>query len=147
MKARRLLHRRLIAALLPLVLLIASAAAPTAASAAGNRFYAGYCTWLAAEMAYDNWGLWVPWLGDAWEWSAAAQANGFTVSDKPSEGSIVVMPPYVQGASAQGHVGWVVGVDPDGSAVTVRSMNWRGWNQITIHTVAVDGRVRFITPP
>src|SRR3954453_9577965 len=55
----------------------------SAAGASGNRFFAGYCTWEAAELGYQAWGVWVPWLGDDCDWSAGAQAAGWTVSTTP----------------------------------------------------------------
>lgn len=144
-RARRL-ARTVVAALLALSLL----AVPTGAAARasiGNTFDLGYCTWLAAEEGFKAWGLWVPWRGDAGDWASGALASGWNVSTAPEVDTILGMPRYVQGSGAYGHVGWVIGVDPDGSAVTVRSMNWRGWGVITIHRVAVDGRVLFLRPP
>jgi len=126
-------------------------AAPSApavsAPAGGNHFDAGYCTWHAAELAYQAWGVWLPWFGDAGEWAAAAEAAGWTVSLSPSLDSIAAMPRGVQGSGAFGHVGWVTGIDPDGAGVTLVSMNWRGRGVVTEHHLLVDGLVAFITPP
>ncbi len=128
----------------------ASAAAPTtaAASAAGdNHFFAGYCTWQAAELAHQTWGVWLPWFDDAGDWAAGAEAAGWTVSTSPSVHSIAAMPRFVQGSGAFGHVGWVTEIDPDRAGVTLVSMNWRGRGLVTEHHILADGLVAFITPP
>lgn len=123
--------------------------APGAALAAGggNHFYAGYCTWEAAELAHQTWGTWVPWFGDAGDWAPQAAASGWQVSPTPRVNSIAAMPRGVQGSGRDGHVGWVVDVDPDGAGVTLQSMNWSGRGVVSQHHVAVDGLVQFITPP
>ena len=117
------------------------------AGGSGNHFYAGYCTWEAAELGYQAWGVWVPWLGDAGDWSAGAVSAGWSVSSTPQPNSIAAMPRGVQGSGAYGHVGWVSAVDSDGGGVTLVSMNWRGRGVVTEHRIVVDGLVMFITPP
>jgi surface antigen len=136
-------QRSVVAVSLALAVLAAPA---TATASAGNHFYQGYCTWFAAEQAFRTWGVWVPWLGDAGEWTAGARRSGWSVSTQPEADTILVMPPYVQGSGSYGHVGWVIAVDADDGAVTVRSMNWKGWNVTNVHRVAVDGRVVFVQP-
>ena len=134
------------------LLVLSSVAMPIVGSAdawaaGGNHFYAGYCTWLAAEEAHSAWDVWVPWFGDAGDWAAGARSSGWSVSTAPEVNSLLAMPRNVQGSGSAGHVGWVVGVDSDGTGVTVESMNWRGRGVITQHHIAVDGVVQFITPP
>ena len=120
---------------------------PPDAAQDGNHFYPGYCAWDAAEQAHRAWGVWVPWFGDAGDWIAGAVASGWQVSATPRVGSIVALPRGVQGSGPDGHVGWVLAVEPGGAAVRVRSMNWRGRGVVTLHRLLVDGRVRFLAPP
>jgi surface antigen len=112
----------------------------------GNHFSSGYCTWEAAEQAHRAWGIWIPWFGDAGDWAAGARAAGWSVSPIPQANTIIAMPRRVQGSGPDGHVGWVIDVDADSGGVTVLSMNWGRYNQITRHHVVVDGIVQFIAP-
>jgi hypothetical protein len=143
-RERRAVHPALAAFSLVVVLLVPASAA---AAASGNHFDAGYCTWQAAELAYEAWGTWLPWFGDAGDWAPAAQASGWTVSTTPTVSSIAAMPRGVQGSGGYGHVGWVIDVDPDDAGVTLVSMNWRGRGIVSEHHIQVDGLVAFITPP
>ena len=128
-------------------LMLALTNVPSGQVANGNHFYPGYCTWAAAQEARGAWGVWLPWFGDAGDWPGAAAGAGWHVSDLPREQSIAAMPRGVQGSGSVGHVAWVLAVSPDGSRVTVRSMNWRGYGVITVHELVVDGRIQFISPP
>jgi surface antigen len=140
---------RVLAALGLAIALLPPAAASAAGGGAdgGNHFDAGYCTWQAAELAYEAWGTWPPWFGDAGDWAAAAEASGWVVSTTPTVSSIAAMPRGVQGSGGYGHVGWVIDVDADGAGVTLVSMNWRGRGIVSEHHIQVDGLVAFITPP
>ena len=119
----------------------------TTFAADGNHFYRGYCTWAASELAHRTWGVWVPWFGDAGDWAVNAQAAGWSVSPVPEVNSIAVMPRGVQGSGPDGHVGWVIAVDPDGIGVTLQSMNWSGFGVVSQHRIVADGQVQFVTPP
>lgn len=90
-----------------------------------NRFYYGQCTWWAAYRYYQLTGVNVAWIGNADEWAAGAEANGWTVSATPTVPSIMALGDGVEGAGYYGHVGVVEGINSDGS-VTVSSWNWAG---------------------
>jgi surface antigen len=117
------------------------------AGAASNHFDPGYCTWDAAEQAHSAWGIFPPWYGDAGDWIDAARASGWDVSSTPEAHSIVAMPRGVQGSGSLGHVGWVIAIEDDGVTVEVRSMNWNGRGQVTVHELVADGQIQFLTPP
>jgi surface antigen len=126
------------------LLVVFSAPAPEAAD--GNHFFAGYCTWDAADQAHRAWGVWVPWYGDAGDWIDGARASGWRVSSVPQAQSIMALPRYVQGSGPYGHVAWVLAVDADGLSVTVRSMAWAGRGMVTVHQLVADGEAQFLTP-
>ena len=126
--------------------LLASTSGSIHAEGGGNHFSYGYCTWGAAEQAHRVWGIWIPWFGDAGDWAASARAAGWSVSPIPQADTIIVMPRHVQGSGPDGHVGWVLDVDPDNGGVTVLSMNWGRYNEVTRHHVVVDGIVQFVAP-
>jgi surface antigen len=123
------------------------ASSPSNSFADGNHFFAGYCTWDAAEQAHGAWGVWLPWYGDAGDWIDGARASGWRVSAVPQMDSIVVLPRGVQGSGAYGHVAWVLSVEQDGATVMVRSMDWSGRGVVTIHELRADGDAQFVTPP
>jgi surface antigen len=120
---------------------------PPLVGAAHNHFFAGYCTWLAAEHAHAEWGVWLPWFGDAGDWASPASAAGWLVTPLSTLGSIAAMPRGVQGSGRDGHVAWVIAVDPDDpSRVRVPSMSWSGYRVVTEHDIFADGLVQFISP-
>jgi len=84
----------------------------------------GYCTWWIAQRRA------VTWLGNANEWYANAQAQGYAVGTQPLPGAILVR----QSASAggYGHVAYVEAVD--GTSFTVSEMNVNGVGQLTTRT-------------
>jgi len=88
-------------------------------------------------------------LGEAKHWSVAAAALGFTVSDRPVAGALVVWDAGVEGAAAAtGHLGYVESVSADGSIFSVSSMNVGGPYRMgygTLSAVPVQGR-SFILP-
>jgi surface antigen len=112
-----------------------------------NHFDAGYCTFDAAEQAYNEWGIYPPWYGDAGDWIAGARASGWNVSAAPQVNTIIVLPRGDQGSGALGHVAWVMGVEDDGTTVDVRSMNWIGRGKVNFHQLQADGLAQFLTPP
>ena len=102
-----------------------------------NHYPWGWCTWGAANLAWDN----VDWLGNAKDWYYNAKARGMLTGFTPSVGATVVFQAYVQGASYLGHVAHVTAVYGNGS-FQVREMNntylggfgiynynvyWTGW--------------------
>lgn len=88
---------------------------------AGNRYYAGYCTWYAKERRADlpnN-------LGNAETWASRAATQGYATGSTPRPGAV----------GQQGnHVVYVESVNPDGSAV-VSDMNYAGRGVVTTRTV------------
>ncbi len=97
----------------------------TGAVGQGNFFPYGQCTWWAAQRYYQLHQVYVPWTvnSNAAQWVDRATDFGWQVSDKPSVGSIIVLQPYIQGASALGHVAVVEQVLPNGQVIA-SNMNW-----------------------
>ena len=87
-------------------------------------FDRGYCTWWIAQRRA------VTWLGNANEWYANAQAQGYAVGTQPLPGAILVR----QSASAggDGHVAYVESVN--GTSFTVSEMNVSMLGQLTTRT-------------
>ena len=111
------------------------------ASATGNGFSYGYCTWWVAHKRY------IPWRGNAAQWWWTARPFGVAEGATPRAGAVMVM--GVSGTSPQGHVGYVESVNPDGSFV-VSEMNWwgvpgGGWNRVDYRRVtSMRGVLGFI---
>ncbi|GEN49320.1 LysM peptidoglycan-binding domain-containing protein [Ligilactobacillus pobuzihii] len=90
-----------------------------ATNTAGNTYDWGQCTWFAKDRA--------SWAGNYWgnggQWDASARAQGFSVDNQPSAGSLVVFHPgqsvggqWTADGSA-GHVAYVESVS--GSSITI----------------------------
>ncbi|GHO46681.1 CHAP domain-containing protein [Ktedonospora formicarum] len=103
-------------------------------SGTGNHFYAGQCTFWAAERFHQLFGVWVPWLGNAWEWAGQAQSAGWVVSPTPTAGSIMVLQPNVQGAGSLGHVA-IVETIVSSMVVSTSNYSWYanggGWGVLS----------------
>lgn len=97
--------------------------APTARSAS-NRFDWGYCTWWVAQRRA------VAWNGNAIEWYANAQAQGYAVGDAPAPGAILVRRSAYWGG--YGHVAYVESVS--GTTFTVSEMNVSGVGRLSTRT-------------
>lgn len=121
----------------------AAALAAAAVNAQSGNFYAwGQCTWGVKELA--------PWAhtywGNAGQWAASAQADGFTVGTVPVVGAIAV---WMDGG--YGHVAYVAEVASETSIQVLESnvngdptlTNHRGWFDPTI----AQGQVVYIYPP
>src|SRR2546421_1927237 len=114
-----------------------------------NRFAFGQCTYWANMRYHALTGYWVPWLGNAYEWSYGAAASGWIVSSKPHVPSIIVLQPGVQGASYFGHVAIVEGIDADGSVHT-SNYNWYsngGWATLSYWDFRPGPGVLFVWHP
>ncbi len=101
-----------------------------------NRFYWGQCTYWANLRYHEVSGVWVPWLGDAYQWYGQAIAAGWHTSDRPNPNgySIMVLAGYVQGSlTYYGHVAVVEHDNGDGSVV-VSQMHWPVLGQVTYMT-------------
>lgn len=96
----------------------------TAVKGTGNPFPKGECTYYASERYHTLTGFYVPWTGDAWQWSASATQDGWTVSSTPIVPSIICLQPGVQGADSKlGHVAVVEALNSNGSVATT-DQNW-----------------------
>jgi surface antigen len=86
---------------------------------------AGQCTQYASERYHQLTGFWVPWSANASGWYAGAVSFGWSASGTPPRGipSIIVLQPFVQLASALGHVAVVEQVNGDGT-VNTSGLNW-----------------------
>lgn len=98
-----------------------------------SNLYAGYlgqCTYWAADRYHQLTGIWVPWTGNANQWLAGAQSNGWQWGYLPPRGipSIICLQPNAgQGLAGLGltfgHVAIVEQVNNDGT-VSTSDMNW-----------------------
>lgn len=91
-----------------------------------NRFFYGQCTYWADYRYHQLTGIWIPWLGNAYEWYQQAINYGWHTSTYPNPNgpSIIVLGPYVQDdLSAYGHVAVVEKINGDGT-VTTSNMHW-----------------------
>jgi surface antigen len=110
----------------------------------------GQCTAWANYRYHELTGFWVSWSGDAWQWVAGARAAGWNVSTSPHVSSIIVLMPYVQGASSYGHVAVVESIVPNSNPTTVHTsnMNWwaggGGWDIVSYVDFTVGSGVWFI---
>lgn len=95
-----------------IALFITTGAVSVKAEDYGNPYWGGYgnCTWSAWQLAYENTGVALPQLGSATNWYYSAASYGYTVSNVPQAGSIIVW---------SGHVGYVSAVSEDGNSVYV----------------------------
>lgn len=121
--------------------------APSSGSSSSDGFAFGQCTYGADLYYHQLTGNWVPWGGDAWEWASGARAYGWNVSSTPVVPSIIVLQPFVQGASGLGHVAVVVKINSDGSVLTY-GMNWYanggGWDRWSYWTFQPGPGVSFV---
>lgn len=92
-----------------------------------NDYVFGNCTYYVASH-YQIPGNW----GNASSWLSSAQASGFTTSQTPAVGAIVVYGAN-GGYSQYGHVAIVTAVNPDGT-FQVSEMNYNGFDQVDSRT-------------
>jgi surface antigen len=114
-----------------------------------NRFAFGQCTYWANMRYHNLTGYWVPWLGNAYQWAYGASSSGWIVSSKPKVPSIIVLQPYVEGASGYGHVAIVEKINSDGS-VYASNYNWYangGWDILSYVTFYPGSGVSFVWHP
>jgi len=119
-----------------------------APGSASDHFAFGQCTYYASMRYHQLTGYWVPWLGNAYQWSYAAGAFGWIVSSKPHVPSIIVLQPGVQYAGWYGHVAIVESINPDGS-VSTSNWNWYGpggggWARLSVVTFRPGPGVSFV---
>jgi surface antigen len=95
-----------------------------AINGANNPFPAGECTYYASDRYHQLTSYYVPWSGDAWQWSGNAAQYGWTISSTPIIPSIICLQPGVQGADSKlGHVGVAEKLNSNGSVATT-DLNW-----------------------
>lgn len=113
-----------------------------------SRFSYGYCTYWAYIRYHELTGYDVPWLGNAYQWTAGAIDYGWTVSATPHVPSIIVLQPDVYQSGALGHVAIVESINADGSVVT-SNMNWgaANWDVVTYVTFSPGPGVSFVWHP
>ena len=115
-----------------------------------NRFAFGQCTYWANMRYHQLTGLWVPWLGNAYQWSYGAAASVWVVSSTPKVPSIIVLQPGVQGAGGYGHVAVVERINSDGSVYTSNMnmyANGGGWDIVSYVTYTRGPGVSFVSHP
>jgi surface antigen len=116
---------------------------PPMAGSGPNGSSFGQCTYWADIRYHQLTGWWVPWSGDAAQWSSGAAASGWVVSSRPRVPSIIVLQPYVEGAFGIGHVAVVERINSDGSVYT-SNMNWSGWDVVSYVTFTPGPGVSFV---
>lgn len=123
-------------------------AAPQGSGGGGlGRFFYGQCTYWANMRYHQLTGVWVPWLGNANQWTAGAINSGWVVSGTPKVPSIIVLQAGVQGAGYYGHVAVVEKINADGSVLT-SNWNWAGnWGVETFVTFRPGPGVAFVWAP
>ena len=119
---------------------------PPVAGSSLNNFGFGQCVYWADLRYHQLTGWWVPWTGNAYQWSAGAAASGWVVSSTPKVPSIIVLQPGVQGAWGVGHVAVVERINSDGSVYT-SNMNWAGWDVVSYVTFTPGPGVSFVWHP
>lgn len=87
----------------------AAGATQTYGTSGANPYSGGWsnCTYGAWEAVYENLGISLPNFGNASQWVASAQANGYATGSTPRAGSVAVY---------YGHVAYVSAVSADGSS-------------------------------
>lgn len=83
----------------------------------GNRYQWGQCTWHVYNMRPDIGSFW----GNANQWLASAQADGYATGSEPRVGAI-----GVDFRGAYGHVVYVTGVSDGGATISLSEMNYGG---------------------
>lgn len=112
-----------------------------AATATGNRYAYGYCTWYAynRRMALGlpiggNW-------GNAATWAAYARGAGYLVDHTPAVGAVMQT---AGGWGGYGHVAVVESVNADGTIVISEMNGVAGWNRVGTRTVPNPEAYNFI---
>jgi len=90
-----------------------------------NVFPYGACTWWADQRYFQLHGVFVPWRtqANAWQWVARAYQFHWRISSRPLPGAIVILQPWVQGASRMGHVAVVERILKNGHVIA-SNMSW-----------------------
>ena len=75
-----------------------------------NLWYSSQCTSYAGYKAYEHWGVYIAYWGNAYSWDESAVARGYRVDRSPAPYTIAV-----SNSGAWGHVMWVESVNADGT--------------------------------
>lgn len=110
------------------------------ATSAGNRNYAGQCTWYAWERRQAI-GRPLPAmvLGNAYSWASTLGSAGYLVNRTPAVGAVLQTS---GGGGGYGHVAVVESIGSDGS-VTVSEMNFIGPYVVSSRTIPADAASSF----
>jgi surface antigen len=100
----------------------------------------GVCTYGAYLLAHDN----VGGLGMARDWYADAVRRGLPTGTVPRVGATVTFQPFVQGASALGHVGHVVRIGANGAFLMEAMADVAGFGRFGFRWVHTGPGVHFI---
>lgn len=138
-----------------------------------TEFKGGNCVWFAWEMAYQKWGIKLPWAGDARKWKNLDKSKILQdgaeyvlgLSEKPVKDSILILQPAdlraLNGGKPfandfYGHVAWVSEVENIGGRVFVRVLEssvyppdsgeyWHGcWWREYVYPIDVFVSARFL---
>jgi LysM repeat protein len=92
-----------------------------------NHFPLGECTYYVASQIY------IPWMGNAWQWFGNAQAAGWATGQLPRVGAIMVS----WESEVYGHVAYVEQVYSNG-AFLVSEMNYYAWDVVDERLIEPD---------
>lgn len=95
-----------------------------------NGYDFGYCTWWVATLRAKAGNPLPSNLGNASTWARRAAAFGLATGTTPRVGAAVVT-----STSREGHVAYVLAVNPDGS-ILISEMNHVGWNRTDTRTLS-----------
>ncbi|HIZ96345.1 MAG TPA: LysM peptidoglycan-binding domain-containing protein [Candidatus Ligilactobacillus excrementavium] len=119
-----------------------------ATNTAGNTYAWGQCTWFAKDRA--------SWAGNYWgnggQWDASARAQGFSVDNQPSAGSLVVFHPG-QSVGGQwtadgsyGHVAYVESVSGNSITISQGGMGFSSPSGPNYQTITNASQYTYIHP-
>lgn len=103
-----------------------------ASASVGNRYDYGYCTWYVYERRAAIGRPVGSFWGNATSWAGFASSAGYQVDNTPAVGAVLQSS---GGWGGYGHVAFVENVDGAGN-VTVREMNYAGWNVVSSRTIS-----------
>lgn len=92
-----------------------------------HYFYTGNCTHYINAIYY------IPWRGNAIRWIDNARELGYTISDTPEVGDLLITS---EGARTIGHVALVEKVTPD--TIVISEMNFMGYGYMTERTIPLS---------
>lgn len=122
-----------------------SGAVPRGGTGSGMPgFPVGQCTFYAEQEAHLYTGVWPNFTGNAENWAANAQRDGWQVGTSPRIGSVAVFPPGADGAGSVGHVAFVTNFYPNTGKIVISEMNFKGLDVVDTRTVTNSPGIRYI---